>query len=363
MRQSAAMPEIERPSRLTRYLLVAYIALVAYATLYPLTGWRDPGPGALAFLAAPLPRYVTSFDLAVNFLAYVPLGLLAVAALRPPLSVRAAMVVAALAIFLLSLGLEALQSYLPARIPSNLDLAINTAGALGGAVAAILLERRLGGRRAWRTVRDTLFQEGHTTDAGLVLLALWLVSQLNPETLLFGAGDLRELFAAPTTQAYPPALFVRVEALVAGANLFAVALLARLLVSPGPRALVFVLSLIAAALAVRSIAFGVLLSPRDAFAWATPGALIGLGTGLSLALFALRLPRSLSVALAGLALMAATTVVNIAPENPYLTQSLSEWRQGHFLNLNGLTRIVSAAWPFAAVFYLTLAARGRETSA
>jgi hypothetical protein len=57
-------------------------------------------------------------------------------------------------------------------------------------------------------------------------------------------------------------------------------------------------------------------------------------------------------------IMAATVLVNLAPPNPYLTASLKVWQQGHFLNFNGLTRLVSALWPFAALGYLMfLAAR------
>ncbi len=40
--------------------------------------------------------------------------------------------------------------------------------------------------------------------------------------------------------------------------------------------------------------------------------------------------------------------------------TLTVWQQGHFLNFNGLTRLVSAVWPFAALAYLCLLAARRE---
>jgi hypothetical protein len=84
--------------------------------------------------------------------------------------------------------------------------------------------------------------------------------------------------------------------------------------------------------------------------------------GGAAALMLAGLPQIASVALCGLALMAGTALVNLAPENPYLAHSLAVWWQGHFLNFNGLTRTVSTLWPFAALVYLlAMATRARVT--
>ena len=56
--------------------------------------------------------------------------------------------------------------------------------------------------------------------------------------------------------------------------------------------------------------------------------------------------------LAAFLLIGSTTLVNFAPINPYLAAILKLWQQGHFLNLNGLTRLVSALWPFVALIYV-----------
>ena len=37
--------------------------------------------------------------------------------------------------------------------------------------------------------------------------------------------------------------------------------------------------------------------------------------------------------------------------------ALALWRQGHFLNFNGLTRWISTIWPFLALPYLFLVSR------
>ncbi|MGP1679273.1 MAG: VanZ family protein, partial [Burkholderiales bacterium] len=182
-----------RPSPLARYLLLAYVLLVIYASLHPFSGWRDHGVGAFAFLTGGLPRYITAFDLVTNFLAYLPLGFFALLAFHPHLRGMPALSAAGLTGCALSLNLEALQTYLPSRIPSNLDLATNGLGAFAGGGLALAFGVGLLGRGRMHALRHRWFLDGHRYDLGLVLLALWLFTQLNPVTLLFGNGDLRGL--------------------------------------------------------------------------------------------------------------------------------------------------------------------------
>jgi VanZ family protein len=345
-----------RHSPLARYLLGAYWLLIAYGSLYPLSGWRDQGLSPFEYLGAPLPQYITAFDVVANFAAYVPLGFLAVLALAPRVHGAAACIAATLLAAATSAGLEAAQGYLPNRIPSNLDLLANAAGGFAGALAGLGAARwliRQGRLRAWRGL---LFRSGHAVDLGLVLLGLWLFTQLSPETLLFGNGDLRDLLEAQPAELYTAQTFAQIEAWVAGANAVAAALFVALLVNPGEPARALVLALILAAVAARTVAFAILFEGHGALGWLTPGAAAGLAIGTLAALVAAGLPRPWAVALCGLALMAATAAVNLSPANPYVAQALAVWPQGHFLNFNGLTRLVSALWPFAAIVYLLVAA-------
>jgi len=77
-------------------------------------------------------------------------------------------------------------------------------------------------------------------------------------------------------------------------------------------------------------------------------------------LAAMSLPRVARLALAAVLIMAATVLVNLSPPNPYLAATLKLWQQGHFLNFNGLTRLVSALWAFAALGYLIFLAAWRR---
>ena len=352
-----------QPSPLARYLLVAYALLIIYASLNPFTGWRDSGVLPLAFLVAPLPRYVTAFDVVANLVAYAPFGFLAVLAFRPALGGAASVIAAGLAAAALSVSLEVLQNYLPTRFASNADVAANAMGGLLGAIFGAAFSGKLLRDAGLQALRYRLFRPGGRIDLGLVLIGLWLVSQLNPGTLLFGAGDLRELLQGPTGELHTPDVFIRVEAGVTGANTVAVGLLAAALVERNQPVRLLVIVLLAGAFVVRTFAFGLLFSAQDMLAWVTPGAVFGVAAGTLVAIIASALPRAGRLALSALALMAATVLVNLAPENPYLAATLAVWRQGHFLNFNGLTRIVSALWPFCALVVLMLLAGDRERRA
>ncbi len=350
-----------RSSPLARLLLLVYLVLVAYASLYPLSGWRDHGLSPFEFLAAPWPRYVLAFDVTADVLGYVPLGLLAVLALYPGMRGTNAALAAATGGALLSLAMEAMQTYLPARVPSNLDVLCNSAGAMAGALAGLKVRRWVlepGPLGNWRA---QAFLPGVHADVGLALLGLWLFMQLNPAMLLFGGGDLRDLLAGPAGPARAPELFVAVEAVTAAANLAAVALLASAIAAPRAPVRAMILVLVLAALAVKTLAFAIILRAQGSFAWLTPGALQGLALGLGLALLAVSLPRVLRLALAAVLLMAAAVLVNLAPPNPYLAAILKVWQQGHFLNFNGLTHVVASLWPFTAIaFLIFVAARRRD---
>src|SRR5258708_9081208 len=148
----------------------------------------------------------------------MPLGFLAVLAVYPWLRRSYALGFGFACSASLSFALESLQLYLPTRTSSNLDLLANTVGGAAGALAALATTRPLLDAEGLQNLRNRLFLPGRRTDLGLVLLGLWLFAQLNPETLLFGTGDLRDLFKAPSGKLYPAEVFLRVEAGVACAN-------------------------------------------------------------------------------------------------------------------------------------------------
>ncbi len=339
-------------THLTPYLTSGYVLLIIYASLYPLTGWHDSGGDPLAFLGAAWPRFFTGFDLATNVVAYLPFGFLCTAALRRRLAPHSAWLVAALLGGALSFSMELLQNYLPSRVPSNLDLACNAAGALlGGVIGARWGPRVLdeGHLARWR---QQMMMNAYGANMGVLLIAAWLMTQLSPETLLFGSGDLRQMLELQPVQPFQPDRFVSLEAAIAAAGLLAAGLIATLLLRR--RARVLTAGLLLAALLIKALAHALLMGPAAAAAWITPGNSTGLAMGLALWWGASFLAFPLQRAVAALALLFATVMVNIAPENPYLLNTLHIWNPGQFLNFNGLTRLICSLWPFLALPWLMI---------
>lgn len=348
-------PWMRRASPLARLAWLAYALLILYAGLAPWSGWRDLGVFPLAFITAPVPRYLTRFDLIVNVLAFVPLGALGVLALHPrlraPFAVLAATVVGAA----LSALIEALQTYLPARVPSNIDWATNSGGVLAGALVvapwaeAIIDRGRLAQLRARWFARDATLP--------LLVLALWPAAQIYPGAMLFGNGESREFWSALAATlpwpgsivndtAFGPAEFVLAEAIVVAAGLFAAGLAAVSLMPSGAPRGRLLLALVGAALLVRLLAWGVQFKPEAATAWITPGAVGGLLLGgLALAAAATGPPR-VAGRIAVLAVLVLLVAVNVTPENPYHADWLGAWRPGRWVHASAAAHWLAVAWPY-----------------
>lgn len=344
-----------RHTRLPLYLALAYVVLIVYASLYPFAHWRNLGVSPLAYLDAPWPRYWTGFDVTTNVVAYTPLGFLLALTFRHLPGRWSAAVVALLVGTLLSLSMEALQTWLPSRVPSNVDLACNTAGAALGAIIAVW-----NGKRIFRRIgqlQHELLAPLPDAELGLVLIGLWLLTPLSPETLLFGSGDLRHVLGLTPAVPYAAPSFFVLETGVTACNTLAVGLFARTLLADSASPRMALTAFFVLALSIRTLAAAVLIAPADALAWLTPGARLGFLLGGVLLALMLLMPAGFRIALAGAALMAGTALVNLTPPNPYSEAALATWRQGHFLNFNGLTRWVASLWPFVALPYLTALGR------
>lgn len=346
-------------------LALAYLLVIAHASLQPYRGWRMPPEEILHFLVAPWPQYITLQDIAVNIAAYVPLGFLLSIACGARYGPGPGVLAAALVAALVSLAMEAVQMFLSTRIASNVDLLANSLGALLGAMAAPLFAptRILGGKL--HAVRHRLFIEGMAADAGLVIVCLWLITQFHPTAQFFGTGGIRATFNLPAYFTHTPQLALSGEAAVALLNLLGIGLMISALTRAEPRSMIVIGTAIGAALAVKLISAAALVKASMPFAWLTPGVSLGLVAGWILLYGALRLPRAAKLALAVPCIVLATAAINLAPDNPYqnIPPQLVARSSSHYLNFSGTVRALSELWPLLAVGYLAYALRIRSADA
>lgn len=357
---------VPRASVFARVGAVVYALLIIYASLHPFSGWHDNGMPPLAYLDSPLPHYWTKFDLATNVVAYIPLGILIVFALSPHLR-RIWAVLPAIALgALLSGTIEAVQTFLPSRVPSNLDLITNFSGVCIGALIGAALTRTflvesrfLLLRRSWFSVQAS---------RGLIVVGLWPLAQIYPQGYLFGHGQIVPILsnwlsnwfempidlgmllrpdASLTVEEYWLSETIITACGLTGALLTMLCLLRH----SAPKA-ALVLLLAAAAIGMKALASALLFAPENAFSWLTPAAQGGLMIGVLMLAGLAFAPPVAQRRVAALALLIGLVVVNIAPANPYFVATLQEWVQGKFLNFYGAAQFLSLLWPFLTLWFL-----------
>jgi len=349
------------------------VALIIYASLYPFDQWRDQGIWSWSFLAAPWPKYWLGFDVVANVLGYAPLGfLLTLSAMRMGWRTRV-VTVTTFAAAVLSLTMEGLQSYLPARVPSLADFLLNTFGAWIGAVLASSLER-LGMLRRWSQFRDRWF----VRDAymALVLMAIWPVALLFPVAVPLGLGQVWERVEDGLTSAFDATPFedwiplraFELEPLLPGAELLCVmlGLLVPCLLGFGVirqtgQRLLYMFVVLAIALGMTALSAALSYGPVHAWVWLNLPVLLGLVFGGVVALVFLPLSARAAWTFLLLAVLVQQSVLNQSPESAYFAQTLQTWEQGRFIRFHGLVQWLGWLWPYA-VLMLALVRLSRERS-
>jgi len=366
MPQQEPHQERATASAFARAGLLAYGMLIVYASWFPFSGWRDIGISPFAYLFAPLPHYWTWFDLAINVLGYIPFGMFMVCSLYPRIRGSAGVLLTIVCGVLVSGSMEAVQTFLPSRVASNLDLLTNGIGVCIGAVAAWLLTPILLQESPILMLRRRWFSP--EASRGLILLALWPLAQIYPQEYLFGHGQMAPIISDWLSQwlsipvdigdkmrfghQFNVEQYWLVETLITTCSLVgAILTLLALLREQAPKTLL-ALVLIAAAVAVKAMASSLFFGPEKAFSWLTPGAATGVMFGLLLVagmtLTSLKAQRRVTIMM----LLLSLIVVNLAPASPYFIATLQTWVQGQFLNFNGAAQFLSLWWPIFALGFL-----------
>jgi len=361
-------PREGRGSPIARAALLAYLLLIVYASWYPFTGWRDSGLPVFTFLNLVKQRYWTGFDVGVNVFGYVPLGVLLVLSIYPRVRAIWAVLLATVAGVLVTITMEAVQNFLPSRVPSNLDLLTNAGGCLLGAILGAWWAPGLLDRSRLFQLRRRWFAP--YASQGLVLVALWPLAQIYPQSYLFGHGQVLPIISdwlsrwfdteidlvamlRPDTVMTVEQYWLSETIITACGMTGAVLTLMCLVRRNAPRFLLMV-SFLATALLVKTLASSLLFRPDNAFVWVTPGAEGGFIIGLIMLAGLVFAPQVAQRRLAVVTLVLSLIVVNTIPVNPYFVSTLQGWVQGKFLNFNGAAQFLSLLWPFFALWFLLL---------
>ncbi len=345
-------------------LALFYITLVVYASLYPFDNWRNPGVLPWAYFTQPLPKYWTWFDVLINIAGYAPLGFLGVLTALRTGNGKFAVVLVTFLIFLLAMCLESLQSYLPSRRASNVDLLLNALGGWLGGITAWGLEK-LGAIDRWSHFRRTWF----VTQArgALVLLALWPVALFFPASVPLGLGQVLERVEAALGEAFVntpflewvPMRTVELQPLLPGAELLCVLLGALIPVLMAYSVLrnysqkaIFLIAILAIAVAATAISAGLTYGPEHALAWLTLPVKLGLLGAAIVGVPCLFLSARSCMAVLLLALVAQLFVLNLAPASVYFAQTLQTWEQGRFIRFHGVAQWLGWLWPYVAIAYV-----------
>lgn len=353
-------------STFARVGLLVYTLLIIYASLFPFSGWRDNGIAPQAFLLAPLPHYWTFFDALTNIIGYVPFGLLVAFTGYPLLRGIGAVMLAIVAGALLSGTMEAIQTYLPTRVPSNLDFLTNLSGTLIGGIIGMLLTPIFLEQSRFLSLRRHWFW--HDAGRGLIVAGLWPLAQIYPQGYLFGHGQMSPILSDWLSDWLAMSIDLSAllrngidltieqywlsETLITACGMTGAILLLLVTVKQtAPRASL-ALTLLLLAIAIKSLASALLFTPANAFSWLTPGAQGGL-LFASVMLFGLGFaPAGAQRRIAILMLVIGLLVVNAVPTNPYFQATLQNWAQGKFLHFNGAAQFLTLLWPFFALWFL-----------
>ena len=356
-----------RSSPLSRYALIVYASIVIDASLFPFTGWRDLGFAPFDYLVDAWPPRILPFDIFVNALGYAPLGALVVLAIHPRVRGTLAVVVATLFCVLLSANLEAVQTYLPVRVASKVDLIANAAGGILGSLVAARFAHALldtGRLRGWRN-------RWFAGDAsrGLVLSVVWFGALVYPDVFAFGTGGLLKVFDPESADRFATWFglvdggdadrtamrFQYAETVVSALAVLGSGLLLQNLLRPTVRwssRIALVWMFVLAAACIEALAHAFLFNATFAWPPLTPGSRVGILVATCMLSIAIFLPATTRWALGLAALVGAVVLVNVYPDNPYVTPVGLAWTRGRLMNFYGLASGLNLIWPWLAVIYL-----------
>lgn len=325
-----------------RLLVLGYLGFIVYGSLYPFSDWREPTTPLFDFLHFNPNEHLDKADVVQNVLVYMPLGMLMVLWFKDKIQYLPALLCVTLVGTGLSFVLESIQQYLPSRVASFSDLAMNALGTcVGGILAAFLTRETVSGARIGR-LRDAWFRAGPLPDIGLIAIALWVLSQTSPLVPSLDVGHLRQGLALLKRSIADFPNLNLAQTCIYALYIEGLALLAVTLKAPGRKIGLQYTLLVGAVLLCKVLVVGRQLSLE---------AMIGAITAAIL-LPCLRMSNS-KAAIFGMVMVAAgfsfheLTSGDGAATYPFNFIPLV----GQMASLSGLENILEMFWPFWAIAY------------
>jgi len=333
---------------LARAMSLVYALLILYVSLNPFEFDFQNGVTGWAWLSAPMPRFVTVFDVSVNLLAYIPLGFLVVFAAYPRWHNYAALGLALAFAAILAFGVETLQTWLPTRIPSQMDWCANVLGALIGGLLAIPLGPQWLSGTVIRRRFDVWFGSNWSACA-LFLLFPW--SQIYPQSSWLGTGVWGHAIFGSIDWGTTVINQLAQETVITAMCWLGVALLLSLGMRPRAPQWLLLNGLLCLTLFIKTVFTGLQFGADLSLLWLTVGAVWGMVLASVLLWAILHFSNEVRFWIAFACLLVATVAVNLLPDNPYFVLTMQHWYQGRLVHFNQLMQWVSVVWlPLALIW-------------
>ncbi len=343
-------------SHITLYLVLVYVLLLVYGTLFPLNGWLIPSTSPLSLMWQHGLHNASKADILTNLLVYLPLGLLLMRTLGKRRCSLCTVLLVTLASALLSLTLEYLQAHLPSRVPSVADVLLNTSGGFAGALLALGMRADTAVGEKLYSIRYRYIHPGPLANLGLLALGLWVLSQLSPLVPSVDLGNLRHGLSPLWQSLQNPAALEGLRVLEYALSIIAVGIMSSTLWRLRYRALLRFTSFVSLVLLLKIPVVSRQLSLE---------ALLGLVIGLILTalVYDKALRTRLVTAVCAILAMVLVTELQVPADAAALSPSAFNWIpfRSHLTNsITGLIDILGDLWPFVTLSYLARLAVGKR---
>jgi hypothetical protein len=253
---------------------------------------------------------------------------------------------------------------LPVRVPSNVDAALNVAGAWAGAVTARTLAW-VGLIERWSRFRDRWFVTD--ADGSLALLAVWPMALLFPAPVAFGLGQVLERVEEALADAlqdtpwleWLPLREVELQPLLPVSEMLCVAIglclpcwLAFSVLRQIRQRFIAGGVLLVLGVAVSALSAALTYGPSHAWGWVSAEVAVGLGMAVLGAAALVLASARMCLVLALAALVWQLSLLNNASADAYFALTLQTWEQGRFIRFHGLIQWLGWAWPYVTLIYL-----------